>query len=115
MADERRWVVVRHAVPGFHRWEHAPENRAYLRATHRHVFHVEVRVEVTHDNRDIEFHDLLDAVADSLPRNHDWGGRSCETLARIVAERVRALMQLPEHRPVRVSVFEDNEVGAIIE
>ena len=53
-------IRVRFSEPGFHCWPQAPERRAYLRNPHRHLFYVTVACIVSHDEREIEFHDLLD-------------------------------------------------------
>jgi len=55
-----RWVVVRHQVEGFHHWPDAPHHRSYLAVRHRHLFYLEVAVQVAHQDREIEFHDLRD-------------------------------------------------------
>jgi hypothetical protein len=107
-----RIVWAKLTFEGWHSWPDAPEHRFYLRSSHRHLFHVTVEVPVTHDNRQIEFHDLLDkakvAVAD-LPRS--LGSMSCEQIAVHIGERVRETMVVPW---VNVVVSEDGEVGASV-
>ena len=56
-------IFVRFEQVGFHCWPDAPSHRAYLRASHRHLFGIEVTTRVDHDERDIEFHDLRDEAA----------------------------------------------------
>src|SRR6516162_3307484 len=81
-------IFVRLTVPGFHAWPDAPHHRAYLRFSHRHMFHIEVRCEVTHDDREIEYHDLMDLtrgfVAESAETTEtcSFGSMSCEQIAR---------------------------------
>jgi len=106
-------ICVRFQREGFHKWDNAPDNRAYLRETHRHVFHVEAQVEVHTDEREIEFHDLLCFCKQKFPQGHrgNLGGQSCETLARKLVEEIR---EAYPKRMVKVSVFEDGEVGAIV-
>jgi len=117
-------ACVRFTVPGFHRWPGAPDGRGYLRNRHRHLFHCEVRVRVEHDDRDIEFHDLLDvaragllATADAPP---EWapgvavsffGTASCETLARRLLDVVNAKWP---GRAYHAEVWEDGEAGAVV-
>ena len=48
-------VFFRTSFVAFHRWSDAPDDHAYLRDVHRHVFYVEGSVAVTHANRDVEF------------------------------------------------------------
>jgi hypothetical protein len=100
-------IIVRFAVEGFHWWPGGTGKRAYLAAKHRHLFHVEAETEVNHDDREIEFHDLLEEARALFPGG-DLGTHSCETLAR---ELGRQLAE-KHKRPFRVAVFEDNEVGA---
>lgn len=101
-------VIVRFTREGWHYWADAPSERAYLGFSHRHLFHVEVSVAVTGDNREIEFHDLLDFCKANFPEG-DYGGQSCEMLARGLGEQIT--LQFPK-RSVTVAVFEDGEVGA---
>lgn len=103
-------ITVRFAVPGFHRWPDAPERRAYLRDRHRHLFHVEVSCPVTHHERQIEFHDLMDEAKELFgPKTES---DSCETMAQALAVE---LSGRHENRPFKVSVFEDGESGATVE
>lgn len=110
-----RTIAVRFTVAGIHRWAHARGTRHYLAHPHRHLFAFEVAVPVDHDDRYIEFHDLLALAQDTFAGfeanggNMLFGEASCEHLAHMVAERVLHLTSVPE---VTVSVFEDDENGA---
>jgi len=97
--------------PGFHYWSDAPDNRDYLRDRHRHLFHLMAEVEVTHDDRDVEFHDLQDAIrAWWGPDALDLGPTSCESIARSLAGHLAGLGM----RVVSVEVAEDGENGATL-
>lgn len=103
-------VGTKITAPGFHRWPGATGVRAYLADRHRHLFHLEAVVEVAHDERDIEFHDLQDAMrAWWGPAPRECGDASCETLARQLATHL-------EHElgctVVSVTVSEDGESWA---
>lgn len=104
-------IFVRFTEPGWHRWPAAPDSRAYLRDSHRHLFHYEVSMLVTHDERDVEFHDLIDA-ARSYVHLGDLGARSCETIARDLLGDLHG--EYPD-RHVIVTVSEDGECGATVE
>ena len=107
-------VVVR--VPGFHNWPDAPEPVAYLRARHRHLFTVRVEFDVTHDDRDVEFHIAQGWIRASFMRRlggapFEFGARSCEQIAHEVAVELKTF-----HRaPCAVEVWEDDENGARVE
>lgn len=103
----KTYAVVRFTSEGFHCWPDASGKREYLSHSHRHLFHVEAKVEVTHENREIEFQDLRDACI-SFFGGGDFGALSCEALAATLAQRLKALYA----REVVVSVFEDGEMGA---
>ena len=105
-------AVVRFRRVGFHRWPQATGRRAYLASPHRHLFFVQVAIAVTHDHREIEFHDLLDQCLALWPDNQDLKDLSCESMAR---ELVSSLVLVYGDRPMCVSVFEDDEVGAVID
>lgn len=110
-------IFVRFTSPALHCWPGAHERRAYLRAEHRHLFHIEVSTLVTHDDRDIEFHDLRDnalSAFQSLGKEPGkLGPMSCEMMAR---EMCRLLHDdYPKRTALwTVTVSEDGEMGAVV-
>ena len=102
-------IFVRFQVPGFHHWPEPTERRVYLGHRHRHLFHVEVRIDVGHDDREVEFHDLLDFARTQFPGG-ELGGQSCEMMARSLGNKIARQFG----RAVEVSVSEDGEVGAVV-
>lgn len=101
-------VIVRFTREGFHCWPDAPPHRAYLAERHRHLFHIEVALEVFEHDREIEFHDLLDFCRQQFPGG-EMGSASCEQMAKRLAENITRRFS---GRRVSVGVFEDGEVGA---
>lgn len=107
-------IFVRFDVPGWHWWESAPKHRAYLASAHRHVFRVEVRMTVTHDDREVEFHDLIDkarSLLSKLAPQGAFGGQSCERIASVLGMALAAVYD----RQVEVTVSEDGECGATVQ
>jgi len=111
------YIIVRLQVEGLHNFPAAREifpEVGFLADGHRHIFHMEVKKEVFHDNRDVEFimfkrnviSYLKDRYYDSSIRCHDFGPLSCEMIARELLENFECKS---------VSVWEDLENGAIVE
>jgi hypothetical protein len=105
----RIWVTWR--APGFHRWLGAEGKRRYLADRHRHVFHFKVALDVRHNDREVEFHDLLDHCRAITRPEHDWDLSSCEDIAKLIL--IRVAERWPDRRP-QVSVSEDGECGAVV-
>jgi len=101
------WTLVQ--LPGWHRWPDAPPHRDYLSVRHRHLFHVRVEVQVRHDDRDVEFHDLADAVRDWWPADGEFGSASCERIGAQLGEHLLRELLLVA---CVVDVSEDGESGA---
>ena len=106
-------VIVTLSVEGLHNWPDArnvfPEV-GFLSDMHRHIFHITMKKEVFHDDRDIEFIMFKRDVQDYLQkyyredyRCHFFGPKSCE----MIAEEL-----LKQFDCVYASVWEDNENGA---
>ena len=110
MNDSIAFVWVKFDFEGWHRWPAAPPHRAYLAHRHRHLFKCAVAVEVDNDDREIEFHDLLDLCVESAP-GHELGAQSCEMIARRLLNEITRRVG---PRRVIVSVSEDGEVGATV-
>lgn len=104
----RAEIIVRYTAPGWHFWPHPPDHRAYLAYRHRHLFYVEVVIQVFDDDREIEFHDVLD-FARSKFDGGDLGSLSCEHMARGLLTMLQ--YQYGEKRRMSVTIYEDNEVG----
>lgn len=113
-------VKVRFQVVGFHCWPQAPKVREYLKRDHRHVFHFQVEAQVSHGDREVEFHTLQEVAWKQLEEIYyldtgeaawQFGPHSCETMAN------RLLQQLEGEFPgvSAVEVWEDGECGARVE
>ena len=108
-------AIARVTVPGMHAWRTQPPGspRAYLNAPHRHLFHLEVGVVVSHGDRQVEILALGQQVRDIVERSYakapdgevDFGDRSCEHIAEQIAGALQPF-------PAYVRVFEDGENGA---
>lgn len=101
-------IFARTQFEGFHRWPDAPDEVAFLRDIHRHIFHVTAYAPVTHENRDIEFilfKRKLEAFIKATHRERlaETEGWSCETWARVIGEHFGCEL---------VEVSEDGENGA---
>ena len=87
-------VIIKLQVEGLHHWpgviEHPElEQVHFLKAVHRHVFHITAKKEVTHDDRDIEIIMLKRNILEYLNKRywvdsgntHFFGSMSCEMIA----------------------------------
>lgn len=105
----KRLVVIRTSFIATHHWPECPlENVKYLRDPHRHVFHVEVKWAVDHEDRQIEFIDAkqkVDLFITNTYKDRFLGRKSCEEIARELLKTFGAVF---------VSVFEDGENGSEI-
>jgi hypothetical protein len=102
-----RWTQI-----GFHRWPGATDRRAYLANRHRHLFHFAATISVTHDDREVEFHDLLDLVRNCTAGwGEELGGKSCEQMAELILVCVGVAYPA---RAMSVTVSEDGEVEATV-
>ena len=112
----RTFVKVKTDFVSIHCWKDAPEQVAFLRNLHRHIFYVTLKLEVEHDDREVEFfmlkEDLTLIVSDCKTK---WPETtSCEQMAHDIC---KALKRNPKYsgRDMIVEVSEDNECSAIVE
>ena len=102
-------IVVKSQFEGIHAWDKCPhEDVSFLRYPHRHIFHVVMKVEVFHDDRQLEFIQVkrkLNQFLKTLDIN--LGSTSCEMLAKQIGGFFIPIF--PVHM---VSVSEDDENGA---
>ena len=112
-----RTIVVKTQYEGIHCWPEAPDEVKFLRSLHRHIFNVEVEVEVHSDDRDIEFimlkHQINHWLSLQFDDNGVWqmGRLSCEQVAEMVIDLVQEKLNDKE-RAMSCYVDEDGENGA---
>lgn len=107
-------IYITTTFVGFHSWKDAPDEVAFLRHPHRHIFHVKATFEVSHDNRELEFFmikkEIDDWIASFYPSTVVLS-KSCEMIAKdifITFSKLYCSM-------VSVEVSEDGENGSIVE
>lgn len=113
-----RSIEVRVDVDGYHFWPQPTAHRRYLGERHRHRFQVTVALAVLHNEREVEFHDLMDRTREVLRTIatvdgagvHDFGPSSCEHIAEAIAVGFAAEYE----RPVRVTVSEDGDASSSV-
>lgn len=108
------FVVVRTQFEGFHYWKDAPDEVAFLRDLHRHIFHVEVVMSVRHGDRDVEvilLKRFIDRACSLLTEKIKREGLSCERIAKEIMKLIEI-----QYDPsgCTVAVLEDNENGGVI-
>ena len=97
---------------GWHRYPNAPDDVAYLKLEHRHKFKFKVGVSVTHDDREIEFHQLLNWLESLYDERLVVNHKSCEMLASDLIDSLVEKYGIDRHYEVEVS--EDGECGAVL-
>jgi len=106
----KKTVIIQTRFEATHCWPNCPhDDVAFLRHPHRHEFWIEVEIEVSHNDRDVEFIKAkreLDSYLAGVYRRKDLGSTSCEELAeKILTSGLFWHCQ-------SVTVLEDGENGA---
>lgn len=106
------FAIIRAQFEGIHSYPEASGGEVYLRYPHRHMFHVEVKIEQFHDDRDIEYIEFkrwLTSLINRKDKYFDFGNKSCEMIAKELLDTINS-----KHpgRYLSVKVLEDNENGA---
>lgn len=113
-----RRVVAKTSYEGVHCWPEAPEEVKYLRDPHRHIFEVVVEVQVSHNDREVEFIMLKHKINKWLDAHKDKNGvwqmdrMSCEQVAERLIELLES--EYGRGRWIAVSVYEDGENGCTV-
>lgn len=115
-AERKIWITFQRA--GFHRYPAASEDPklsdvSYLGSRHRHLFKFRVEIEIFHNDRELEFHQVLN-YCESLYKDNslEIDHKSVEMLADDL------YLQLADRYPDRymaIEVSEDGECGCRIE
>ena len=117
LTQAKRWVYVTFQKAGFHRYPDADINPtladvAYLGQKHRHLFKFNVQIAVVHNDRDLEFHQVLNYCESLFEGTLDIDFKSVEMLAD---DLYIQLAQKYPNRDMKIGVSEDGECGCLIE
>lgn len=112
----KTFIKVRTEFEGFHCYPHAGEidNRiTFLESPHRHMFKVDVKISVTHLDRELEFFLCKWALTDFI-KSGDQNSKSCEMIAVDILEN-HLIPKYGSDREYTITVSEDGESDGIIE
>lgn len=116
----RTFITVKNEFEGVHRYEDAPEEVKYLRNDHRHLFKIKSKIEVFHEDRELEFimvkhliQGRLSLDLNELDNTWYMEKLSCEQVARMIYDLLEK--RYGSERYISVEVSEDDENSAIIE
>lgn len=109
------YIKVRTEFEGFHFYPNAgtiDSRIKFLENEHRHIFKVEVKISVTHLDRELEFF-LVKWALQEFIKDGNQNHKSCEIIATDILEN--HLIPLYGNRAYTVVVSEDGESDGIIE
>jgi len=112
----RSFIKVRTQFEGFHHYPNAGSidpRIQFLENNHRHLFKVEVKIGVTHLDRELEFFLVKWALTEHLDSG-DQNHQSCEMIARRILEE-HLIPRYGSDRYYEVVVSEDGESDGIVE
>lgn len=116
MSSITTYIKVRTQFEGFHCYPHAGDIDSrikFLEAAHRHIFKVEVKLSVTHTDRELEFFLVKWALNDFISTG-DQNSKSCETIATEILQN-HLLPIYGSDRYYEIIVSEDGESDGIVE
>ena len=117
LATAKRWIWVTFQKAGFHKYPAAEtdltlQDVSYLGNRHRHLFKFKVQIEIFHNDRELEFHQVLNYCESLFDKTIEIDFKSVEMLADDLYVQLAA--KYP-NRYMKINVSEDGECGCEIE
>lgn len=110
------YIKIRTEFEGFHKYPNAgliDPRISFLENEHRHLFKVEVKISVTHDDRELEFFLVKWALSSYLGKK-SLNNFSCEMIAKDILEN-HLIPSYGKDRYYEIVVSEDGESDGIVE
>jgi ABC-type uncharacterized transport system substrate-binding protein len=114
-SQTKSYIKVRTEFEGYHFYPTAGDidtRIGFLENVHRHMFKVEVKIEVEHDNRELEFF-LVKWALQEFISGGNMNHKSCEMIAKDIINN--HLIPKYGNRYYEVVVSEDGESDGIVE
>lgn len=114
----KTFITVKNQFEGVHKYADAPEEVKFLRNDHRHIFVITSKIEVFHEDRELEFIMVKHLINNFLKErifDNVWhmDTLSCEQVALMIYNLLKEKYGF--ERKISVEVSEDNENSAIVE
>lgn len=102
-------IGVKTQFEGLHKYEAAPDDVKFLRNEHRHIFKVLAKIEVRHDDRELEFFMVRTALDEKINLECLWGrNMSCERMCKQILVWLKELYGIDRRYMVRVQEDDEN-------
>lgn len=106
----KTYVITKNVIEGTHYFKDADIPVKYLANEHRHLFYINCKWKVKHDDRDIEIicqqHLLSNYIKDNYGAPATFGNMSCEMIAKNIVQFF--------DNCIECEVLEDNQGGAVV-
>jgi hypothetical protein len=112
----KTYIKIRTEFEGFHCYPAAGSidgRITFLESVHRHIFKVEVKISVTHLDRELEFF-LTKWALQEFIQSGNQDHKSCEMIATDILEK-HLIPNYGDNRYYEISVSEDGESDGIVE
>lgn len=107
---KQKFIWITFQREGIHQYPNAPDEVAFLKHPHRHIFHFKVEMEVYHDDRDVEFIMLKRELENLYSTNTlKLFNMSCEMICDEIANYLKPRYL---NRDLVITVSEDGENGS---
>lgn len=108
----KTYIYVRGEYIAFHNWADALPQVEFLKYSHRHLFKWEATLQVSHDDRQLEFFIVQEEIMNFINESLNFkDARSCEVQAKSI---FMFLEKKYPGQPYCVNVSEDGENGALV-
>lgn len=108
----KTFIKVRWQFEGFHTYKDAPAEVDFLKSEHRHLFKCAAKIEVFHEDRELEFF-IVQRNLKSKFNDGNMNNKSCESIAKEIV--LFLMQQYGSNRIVSVEVSEDGENSSVVD
>ena len=104
-----KYICVKTQFISQHRWKDAPDEVAFLRNYHRHIFYVDVQIPVAHSDREKEFFMVKKRLNNYIADK--WANTKFEASCEMIAEDIIKNFLIPYYGDTEyfAKVSEDKE------
>lgn len=107
----KTFINVNWQFEGLHSYPNAPEDVSFLRNRHRHLFKCSVKIQVFHNERELEYFQVQ-SILKAHFFDRSYNDHSCEQIAISILDFLKVIFY---QREIIIEVSEDGENSSIVE